>query len=290
MAQEDTIVIDSSKQTSDSLVRRLIVRPLEFVNTLAALVFFLALMIGAIPVGWVRSLLRPADPELAWSEMAQSIFKFYLYAAGVRLVLDNTHHLPKDPSYGVFAANHASLVDGFIWGAIYPGRPFALTLPSAMIPWPLNFWLKKAGNIAIARDDDERRKYPQLASGQHAVKLSVRTITRQHRSLLIFPEGHVERSRAVQRFHTGAVRIALEAQVPLIPVTIRGSERVFSPNRFMLWPGTITFRLHEPIDVKQYYGKQHDRALVRELTDRVRRSIVRDLPDYYEKRVPQDAE
>lgn len=288
--KSQTIELTSSSEQSSRLIRRWIVLPFEAINTLYAFLLFELLMIAAIPVAWLQSFLHPEHPKTAWSRIAQQIFRMYLYAAGVRLVMENAQYLPKEPHYAVFAANHASLVDGLLWGAIYQHRVFALILPPALIPWPMNFWLIKSGSIPVARTDDEHARYPDLVWGKQAVKAAVKKIKQRKKSLLIFPEGHVERVRRIQRFHTGAVRIALEAGVPLIPLTIRGAERVFSPNRFLLWPGTITFRLHAPIDLAPYYGKHDNRALVRQLTERVRRAIVRDLPDSYHQTVVDETE
>lgn len=285
MRKANIIELDSSSQQSTRIIKRWIVVPFEAINTLYAFLLFELLMILAIPVAWLHGLLHPEHPKSAWTAIAHRIFRIYLYAAGVRLVLENTQHLPKDPHYAVFAANHASLVDGFLWVAIYQHRTSALTLPSAKIPWPMNLWLSKSGAISVARTKEERALYPDLVWGEKAVEAAVKKITERKKSLLVFPEGHVERIRRVQRFHTGAVRIALEAGVPLIPMTIRGAERVFSPNKFILWPGTITFRLHQPIDLTPYYGKQNNHSLVRQLTERVRRAIVRDMPDYYQNTV-----
>ncbi len=283
MPRSQTIELNSSSQHTSHLIKRWILLPFEAVNTLYAFLLFWLLMVAAVPIAWVSSLFHPDHPKTGWSIIAQTVFRWYVYAAGVRLVIENAQHLPKEPRYAVFAANHTSLVDGLLWGAVYQHRIFALTLPPAKIPWPLNFWLVRSGSIPVARTEEEHRRYPDLVWGPRAVSAAVKKLTQRKKSLLIFPEGHVERIHRVQRFHTGAVRIALQAGVPLIPMTIRGADRVFSPNNFILWPGTITFRLHQPLDLTPYYGQQHNKALVRQLTERVRRAILRDLPDYYQK-------
>lgn len=70
-----------------------------------------------------------------------------------------------------------------------------------------------------------------LANRRKAIKASRKAIQvlRQGAALIIFPEG--EREFADGRmldFKPGAVRIAFEADVPILPVTIRGGHRVWS--------------------------------------------------------------
>jgi 1-acyl-sn-glycerol-3-phosphate acyltransferase len=64
--------------------------------------------------------------------------------------------------------------------------------------------------------------------GSEAYKKSIK-ILREGATLVIFPEGTREFSDGkLIEFKTGAVRIALEAKVPILPVTLRGANRVWS--------------------------------------------------------------
>ncbi|MBI4185420.1 1-acyl-sn-glycerol-3-phosphate acyltransferase [Candidatus Berkelbacteria bacterium] len=281
MSEPRTIVLESSSGHLHGLIRQLIVLPYEAFITLWAFLLFELFMILMLPIAWLHARLHPAHSERAWSEVAQGFFRMYLYVAGVRLVVEHSEYLPQSGQSVVFAANHASLVDGLLWGAVFRAPIVALILPPGHIIWPMDLWLTKAGSLPIARNPEERTRFPKLVWGEKAVGAAAKTVMTRRTSLLVFPEGHVERTRRVQRFHTGAVRIALRAGVPLVPLTIRGAERVFSPNRFTMWPGTITIRVHPPFDLTPYYGKQRNRALVRQLTERLRRVIVRDLPETY---------
>ena len=62
---------------------------------------------------------------------------------------------------------------------------------------------------------------------------------------MIFPEGgRGNEDGTMRKFKPGAVRMAMEAGVPILPVTIRGGERVWPSNRRL--PATRARRDHLP--------------------------------------------
>ncbi len=275
----DTIVLDSSKQASDSFVRRFVVRPFEYLNTVTAFVVLAALLILAIPVGYLRIAISPSSRIRTWNEFFRSIALIYFYMAGVRIVIEGLHHLePKDHPV-VLAANHTSYLDGVLLDIAANGRPATgLVAPFHSFLWPFSFWLKVIGSIEVARTHEEHREYRSSRFGGDVVRQSVSRITERGHSIMICPEGHIEQHHTLLPFKTGAVRIARQAGVPLVPMTIRGTTRVFT-NSWLVLPGTITLTIHQPIILT---GKRASRDKVIQDTYRLLRSIARALPaDYH---------
>jgi 1-acyl-sn-glycerol-3-phosphate acyltransferase len=66
----------------------------------------------------------------------------------------------------------------------------------------------------------------------------------------------------------GAVRIALEAAVPILPVTIRGANRVWPAGQRLPRPGTVEIIYHPLINVEQLPGEE-TRACARRETERL---------------------
>ena len=60
----------------------------------------------------------------------------------------------------------------------------------------------------------------------------------------VFPESTISRAFVPRTFKSGAARMALEADVPLLPVVIWGGQRVFTSGR------RPTFRRHVPVTIK----------------------------------------
>ena len=117
----------------------------------------------------------------------------------------------------VIAANHQTYVDPF-WVGARVGRPVRYLAWSEAFGWPLVGkaleWLG-AWPIVLDRGNPtaHRRSLQWLRAGG---------------AVMIFPEG--QRAYAdgeFARFKAGAVRLALEAGVSVLPVTIRGGQRVW---------------------------------------------------------------
>jgi 1-acyl-sn-glycerol-3-phosphate acyltransferase len=66
----------------------------------------------------------------------------------------------------------------------------------------------------------------------------------------------------------GAVRIALEAQVPILPVTIRGANRVWPASKLFPRLGKVEIIYHPVFHVEQRPGEE-TRACARRETDRL---------------------
>ncbi len=117
----------------------------------------------------------------------------------------------------VIAANHQTYVDPF-WVGSRVNRPVRYLAWNEAFKWPLMgraLELLGAWPIVLDRGNPtaHRRSLQWLRSGG---------------AVMIFPEG--QRAYAdgeVARFKAGAVRLALEADVPVLPVTIRGGQRVW---------------------------------------------------------------
>jgi 1-acyl-sn-glycerol-3-phosphate acyltransferase len=66
----------------------------------------------------------------------------------------------------------------------------------------------------------------------------------------------------------GAVRMALEAGVPILPVTIRGANRVWPANKLFPRPGKVEIVYHPVMHVKQLPNEE-PRACARRETERL---------------------
>ncbi len=71
---------------------------------------------------------------------------------------------------------------------------------------------------------------------------------REGKALLIFPEGEREYSDGkMLNFKTGAVKLAIAADVPILPVTVRGGNRIWSRDHKFPLPGKIQIYYHPVI-------------------------------------------
>jgi 1-acyl-sn-glycerol-3-phosphate acyltransferase len=58
-------------------------------------------------------------------------------------------------------------------------------------------------------------------------------------ALAFFPEGTFLAQPGLGKFHTGAFAIAARAELPIVPIAIRGTRRILPSGRFLPRPGRI---------------------------------------------------
>ncbi|NOT75910.1 MAG: 1-acyl-sn-glycerol-3-phosphate acyltransferase [Cyclobacteriaceae bacterium] len=70
------------------------------------------------------------------------------------------------------------------------------------------------------------------------------------KSLVLYPEGGIftENAPAMVRFKDGAFRLAIEKQIPIVPVTIPYNWIILPPDEFLLRQGNVKVIFHEPIE------------------------------------------
>jgi len=66
--------------------------------------------------------------------------------------------------------------------------------------------------------------------------------------VLFFPEGHRSRDGKLQRFYSGAFRLAVETGTKIVPLCISGTNELFPPGRLWLRPTHIAMKALAPVD------------------------------------------
>jgi 1-acyl-sn-glycerol-3-phosphate acyltransferase len=122
------------------------------------------------------------------------------------------------PSNGavILAANHEENYDPFIM-QLAISRPIFFMAKAELHK---NAWvdslLRRLGSFPVQRNGGDEWAM------QHAVK-----ILANHQALGIFPEGTRNRGRGLRVAKTGAARLALTAQCPIVPMALIGSHQLF---------------------------------------------------------------
>ncbi|MBW2649240.1 MAG: 1-acyl-sn-glycerol-3-phosphate acyltransferase, partial [Deltaproteobacteria bacterium] len=87
-----------------------------------------------------------------------------------------------------------------------------------------------------------------------------------------FPEGTRSPDGNLQRFKKGGFVMALEANVPILPVTVVGGRKILPKGSLRILPGNMKIIIHEPIPVDEYTYETKEK-----LIERVRRTIEKDM-------------
>ncbi|MGA2420860.1 MAG: lysophospholipid acyltransferase family protein [Candidatus Acidiferrum sp.] len=188
---------------------------------------------------------------------------FFVRLAGVRVRVAGTERIP--PGTCLFAANHTSAADApAIVGAI--PRRIAILLKESLFRWPV-----------VGRAFLSARFIPVDRSSRESAIGSVDKATvalRNGQSFLIYPEGTRSPDGRLQRFKKGAVMMAINAGVQIVPVACSGAHRVMVKKSLALHPGEILVEFLEPIDASKFSLAQRE-----ELNDLVHAAIAKGLPD-----------
>ncbi len=204
-------------------------------------------------------------PPVIWT--AKAAFK----ALGLRFKMSGTEHIPRSGP-ALLAVNHVSYVD-FIFGGL-------AAQPSKRL---VRFMAKKeifdhgiGGPLMRSLHHIEVDRGEGLASYQEGLRY-----LRMGEVVGIFPEATISRSMEIKELKTGAVRLAAEAEVPLIPVVLWGTQRMMTkdhPKDFSRGK-TISISVGEPLrpaGVDPAAETAELRAAMSELLDRTIRAYPAD--------------
>ena len=127
-------------------------------------------------------------------------------------------------------------------------------------------WVLDVGGLFLSRSNP-----------RDAVKVFARAeeMMQQGYSFVIFPEGTRSRGGAMKEFKKGALKPALKAGVPIVPITISGTWKMLEKDGY-LHGGECTVVIHKPIETKDL-----DRKEQAAIPDEVYR-IIRDELNKYE--------
>jgi 1-acyl-sn-glycerol-3-phosphate acyltransferase len=178
---------------------------------------------------------------------------FYI---GMKVRVTGAENIPRPGQTVVFMSNHRSFFDiSAIQFAIWPHQVrFVAKRELAKIPF-LGAAIRYGGHILIARDNrDSAIKTLMNFAGRYSGKFSI----------VVFPEGTRSPGNHLLRFKRGGFHLARELKLPIVPVSISGSQRILDRHGLTLRAGTVTVHFGTPIDPEGIPGNDALIALVRE--------------------------
>lgn len=155
----------------------------------------------------------------------------------VRVRVVGREHVKPGTSY-VFVANHQGAYDIFtVYG--YLGHNFRWMMKQSLrkIPfvgwacrWAQQIFVDNSSPAATRRTMEKAER--QLSGGM---------------SLVVFPEGARTWNGEMRQFKRGAYRLAIEFNLPVVPLTINGAFDVLPRFKKLPVPGHIHLTIHKPI-------------------------------------------
>ena len=225
-------------------------------NALQAVFTILVTVIG-FPVALLLGLL--SGPRLPLRMAAWYWAPLLFLGAGARLRVEGGERVDWSRPQ-VLVANHASMIDiPALFRAVPVPLRFVLKREIARVPF-VGWYARLMGMAFIDRGNarDAKRRL-----GDAAEQL------RDAATFAAFPEGTRSKDGSIGAFKGGALQLAIEAGVPVLPVAIEGAGWVLPPSGFSVRPGVIVVRFGQPIETAGLTPQ--DRNL---LVQRAREAVV----------------
>ena len=159
---------------------------------------------------------------------------------GVRLDIKGYENFSKNRSY-IFVSNHGSIGDMIIVAAAMniQYRPLG-KVEVTQIPF-MGFMFKHT-LVTVDRSNPESRKESMDR---------MRELIKQNISVLILPEGTRNRTnKPLQPFHEGAFRLAIEFQLPIVPMILLHTKRLYPNNSLLMNRSSLGCRFLEPVSTE----------------------------------------
>jgi 1-acyl-sn-glycerol-3-phosphate acyltransferase len=188
---------------------------------------------------------------------ARTWSRLILRTTGVTVEVSGLDRLEPGRTY-VFVANHQSIYDIPI---LFWSLPFQLRIiaKESLGRFPFLGWhLRRTGHMLVNRARPDRAIFAWASA-----------LTSKGLSLIVFPEGTRSRDGRVGRFKGGSFHLALEAGLPVVPLSVVGSRHVMLKGRLATYPGHVRLVVHPPI---QTDGMARDDS--RTFAEQVRQVII----------------
>ena len=178
--------------------------------------------------------------------------------------VEGLENIPEDGP-AILASNHLSFLDSIFLPLLAPRRITFLAKREYFTERGVKGFLKKVffrgvGQVPIDRSGGE--------ASDAALHTGVR-ILREGQLLGIYPEGTRSPDGRLYRGKIGVARMALAANVPVIPVAMIGTFEVQPPGQVRPNIRRVGIRIGKPLDFRRYEGLDDDRFVLRSMTDEI---------------------
>lgn len=219
-------------------------------------IWFYCWVIGTVII--IFPVLLIATSKESWYsffyKIAHAWGKTLLFIMGFKAkVVSEEQKVNREKSY-MFIANHTSMIDIMLMLAIVK-NPLVFVGKAELRRIPFFGLIFKRSSILVKRSDVESRKRV-FAEAQRRLNDGM--------SICIFPEGLVpsDESVVLSEFKNGAFALAIDHQIPIIPMTFYDCKKRLSYTFFSGSPGDLRVKIHQFIETKGL--KVRDKSMIKD--------------------------
>ncbi len=160
--------------------------------------------------------------------------------ARIRIVTHGRDKIPPNPHY-IYMMNHNSNLDAPAVFLVLPGEVRALGKKELFKLPVLATAMRLGGFVPVDRSNRDAA----IESVRRAARLAA-----EGASFLIAPEGTRSRTGKLLPFKKGGFHMAIDSEVPILPITVVGAFELMPPGSYAIRPGTIDIYFHDPIETR----------------------------------------
>ncbi len=180
--------------------------------------------------------LLPLKPQGVWTVM-RGAARLLLRLTAVEFAADSNEP-GRIGSSRLIVANHSSYLDGlFLIAALPHSHRFVAKRELASVPI-VGLLLRRLGTVFVARFDAR-------AGVEDAHRVA--NLARQGESFIFFSEGTFTRAPGLLPFHLGAFTASLEADLPVVPVALRGTRTLLPDRQWLPRRVPVIVHIGQPI-------------------------------------------
>lgn len=224
-------------------------------------IFLDTLIVGGIPIIWAK-ILEITGHDQNMRQLAEKVMQRWgrgvWWLSGSRAEVKGLEHIPAQDSV-LLVSNHQSLFDIALLLAAVP-RPIAFVAKIELQKIPIvNFWMKREGSIFL-----DRGNVRQSVKVMHE---AIDFLKESGGCLVIFPEGTRSKGGPLGEFKRGSLGIAAKAQVPVVPLCIDGTYKIFEGHKhFKIKAADVALQILPPVPPENLTA---DRELAQQLRQQI---------------------
>lgn len=181
--------------------------------------------------------------------------------------VNGIENIPKDRNF-IVAANHASYLDHLILSSIIVSnvgkKIHYLAKKEHFDTFFQKLWHKHVGAIPIDRQ----------AGGKEALKAALKYL-QNNKIMGVYPEGTRTLTGKLQRAKTGAARLALEGEVPVLPIGLIGTFEILPKGNNIPRFKRAKVNIGRLMYFDEYYGKENDKKIIRLVATKIMKEIAK---------------
>lgn len=203
-----------------------------------AIYLFIKTVTGRTKLFFLRKKSKELADKYAYKQL-QDISNHVLRKSKTNTLVKGQENIPEGPC--LFVSNHQAIFDAFLLLAnINKLTAFIAKKEIKKIPL-VGSWLSQIDTVYIDRDN--------IREGMKAINSGVEKL-KKGQSMIIFPEGTRSLKSEMGEFKKGSMKLALKANVPIVPVTIDGTYRVLEAGE-KVTGNSIKLIFHKPVHLEE---------------------------------------